>query len=75
MAKDFKAERAHLRTLCWHASELITELDRMYPATTPSLTAPERELWAGIGARKLVELLVQLRTEGEADAGGVFATR
>jgi len=75
MAKDFKAERAHLRTLCWHASELITELERMYPARTPNLDAPERQLWADIGARKVVELLVQLRTEGEADAGGVFATR
>jgi len=72
--KDFGAERRRLRALAWQARELIGELDRMHPATTPDLDMPERALWAGIGARKVVELLIQLRTEGEADAGGVFAT-
>ena len=72
--KDFGAERRRLRSLAWQARELIGELDRMHPATTPDLDMPERALWAGIGARKVVEFLLLLRTEGEADAGGAFAT-
>lgn len=64
--KDFGAERNRLRGLCLNASALIDELQRMYPPATPSLDATERELWAGIGARKVVELLVQLRGEAQA---------
>lgn len=72
--KDFGAERRHLRALAWHARELIGELDRMHPATTPNLDTPERELWANIGARKVVEMLLALRAEAEQEAGGAFAT-
>lgn len=72
--KDFGAERQRLRTLAWHARELIGELARMHPATTPNLDTPERELWASIGARKVVEMLLLLREEGEKEAGGIFAT-
>lgn len=72
--KDFGAARRRLRTLAWHARELIGELDKMHPATTPNLDTPERALWANIGARKVVELLLTLRDEAEAEAGGIFAT-
>lgn len=73
--KDFGAERRRLRSMAWQARELIGELDRMHPAITPDLDTPERALWAGIGARKVVEMLLLLRKEGEADAGGAFATQ
>lgn len=71
--KDFAAERQHLRRLAWQCRELIDELDRRYPAVTPELDTTERVLWSSIGARKLVEFLLQMRREGEADAGGAFA--
>jgi hypothetical protein len=63
MKKDFAAERQRLRGLCLHATELIDELDRMYPQTMPDLSATDRELGAHVGTRKLVEFLKQLRGE------------
>jgi hypothetical protein len=69
MAKDFGAERQRMRGLCLHASELIDELQRMYPQTMPDLSASDRELGAHVGTRQLVALLVQFRAEAEAEAG------
>jgi hypothetical protein len=69
MATDLKAQRQRLRGLCLAASELVDELDRMYPQTMPDLSATDRELGAHIGTRKLVELLKQLRNEARDDAG------
>lgn len=66
MSTDFKAQRQRMRGLCLAASELIDELDRMYPPTMPDLTASDRELGAHIGTRKLVELLKQLRGEARS---------
>jgi hypothetical protein len=64
--KDFGAERQRMRGLCLHATELIDELDRMYPQTMPDLTANDRELGAHVGTRKLVALLKQFRAEAQA---------
>lgn len=69
MATDFKAQRQRMRGLCLAASDLIDELQRMYPATMPDLSASDRELGAHVGTRQLVALLVQLRGEAQADAG------
>lgn len=66
MAKDFAAERQRLRGLCLAATELIDELDHMYPQTMPDLTASDRELGAHVGTRKLVALLKQFRAEAQA---------
>lgn len=69
MATNFKAQRQRLRGLCLAASELIDELDQMYPQTMPDLSITDRELGAHIGTRKLVEFLKQLREEARNDAG------
>jgi len=69
MATDFKAQRQRMRGLCLAASELIAELQRMYPQTMPELSATDRELGAHIGTRQLVALLVQLRSEAQAETG------
>ncbi len=69
MATDFKAQRQRMRGLCLTASDLIDELSRMYPPAMPDLGMSDRELGAHIGTRKLVELLVQLRSEAQADTG------
>lgn len=76
MPKDFKAERQRMRGLCLAASELIDELDRMYPQTMPDLSATDRELGSHIGTRKLVELLKQMRAEakGNDPLGRVLAS-
>lgn len=60
---DFAAQRQRLRGLCLAATELVDELDRMYPQTMPDLAASDRELGAHVGTRKLVALLKQLRGE------------
>lgn len=69
MATDFKAQRQRMRGLCLAASDLIDELQRMYPQTMPDLGMNDRELGAHIGTRKLVELLAQMRGEAQAEAG------
>ncbi len=69
MAKDFAAERQRRRGLCLAASDLIDELQKMYPPTMPDLSANDRELGAHVGTRQLVALLVQLRSEAQAEAG------
>lgn len=69
MTTDFKAQRQRMRGLCLAASELIDELDHMYPQMMPDLTASDRELGAHVGTRKLVELLKQFRAEAQAEAG------
>jgi hypothetical protein len=67
--------RQRLRALAYGAHELIEALQTMYPAKTPDLNTPERELWANIGARKVVELLQQLHDEaaGSDPMGRVLA--
>lgn len=67
--KDFGAQRQRMRGLCLAASELIDELQRMYPQTMPDLSASDRELGAHVGTRQLVALLVQFRSEAQAEAG------
>jgi len=69
MPKNFGAERQRMRGLCLHATELIDELQRMYPQTMPNLSATDRELGAHVGTRQLVALLVQFRAEAQAEAG------
>lgn len=69
MAKDFKAERQRMRGLCLAASDLIDELQRMYPNTMPNLSANDRELGAHVGTRQLVALLVQFRAEAQTETG------
>lgn len=69
MATDFKGQRQRMRGLCLAASDLIDELQRMYPQTMPDLSATDRELGAHVGTRKLVEYLAQLRSEAQAEAG------
>lgn len=71
MATDFKVQRQRLRGLCLAASDLIDELEKMHPAKTPSMDTTERQLWADIGSRKVVEFLAQLRDEARADAGPI----
>ena len=69
MATDFKAQRQRMRGLCLAASDLIDELQRMYPQTMPDLSANDRELGAHVGTRQLVALLAQFRAEAQAEAG------
>ena len=52
MPKNFGAERQRMRGLCLHATELIDELQRMYPQTMPDLSATDRELGAHVGTRQ-----------------------
>lgn len=66
MPKDFGAQRQRMRGLCLHATELIDELVRMYPQSMPDLSATDRELGAHVGTRQLVALLVQFRSEAQA---------
>lgn len=69
MATDFKAQRQRMRGLCLAASDLIDELQRMYPNAMPDLGVSDRELGAHVGTRQLVALLVRYRSEAEAEAG------
>lgn len=58
-----------MRALCLAASDLIDELQRMYPQTMPGLSTNDRELGAHVGTRQLVALLAQFRAEAQAEAG------
>ena len=66
---DFKAQRQRMQGLCLHATELIDELQRMYPPAMPDLGMNDRELGAHVGTRQLVALLVQFRSEAQAEVG------
>lgn len=67
--KNQGSDRQRLRALAYAAHDLIGALQVMYPAKTPDFNTPEREIWANIGARKVVELLQQLHDEATGDAG------
>lgn len=69
MATDFKAERQRLRVMAYAARELIAEIDKMHPATMPALNASDREIGAHIGRRQLIEWLLMLMQEADAQAG------
>jgi hypothetical protein len=69
MATDFGADRRRLQGMALAASELIAEMDKRFQFKPPPMDAPERKIWRDAGARDVVEWLLTLRNEAEAQAG------
>jgi len=67
--KNFAAERQRLQGLTLAARELVIELDSRFAFRPPPMDAPERKVWRDAGARDVVEWLLTLLKEAEAQTG------
>ena len=52
------------------ASDLVKWLDQMYPNRVPRMDAADREIWAYVGQRELVEGLLRWLKESEENEEG-----
>jgi hypothetical protein len=66
---DFAGERMRLQGLALAGRELIAELDKRFQFRPPAMDAPERKLWRDAGSRDVVEWLLTLLKEAEAQTG------